>query len=314
MLPRCPSATRAPKMIRCYPVALRIVCAIGVAALGLSWSVASADTDPGPEKALDKKIAVWRFDALGIDDEIVQRLETLFRHELDRLVRQALPSRQEIEAKVTPAQQNCTGEATCLTAIGKRLRVDTVITGTVGSLGDHYNLNIRAVDVATGKSATITSAPLEGTPDQLIEGVRVAAYRLLAPDQLHGALQIESDLSGAAVWLDGTKLGLTPLGGGGVISKLSLGKHVLRVQAPGYAPWDQEVAIKFQKISPVIVRLVGSAPVMPVNTPVRAQRDPLYSRPWFLIAVGVASVAVGAYVGYRVGHVRCHVYPSGDSC
>ncbi|HEX7699331.1 MAG TPA: hypothetical protein VF403_01335, partial [Kofleriaceae bacterium] len=62
---------------------------------------------PGPEEALDKKIAVWRFDALGIDAEIVQRLETLFRLELDRLDKVPLPSRRDIESKITASEQNC---------------------------------------------------------------------------------------------------------------------------------------------------------------------------------------------------------------
>ncbi|MCX5744174.1 MAG: hypothetical protein NT062_16920, partial [Proteobacteria bacterium] len=38
--------------------------------------------ESGPEEALSQKIAVWRFDALGIEPELVARLETLFRMEL----------------------------------------------------------------------------------------------------------------------------------------------------------------------------------------------------------------------------------------
>lgn len=282
-------------------------------ALGIaSWS-AYADVGPEPEEALNKKIAVWRFDALGIDPEIVQRLETLFRLELDRLDRVPLLSRKDIEAKVTAAEQNCTGEEKCLSAIGKRLRVDYVVTGTVGSLGDTYILHIRAVDAAGGKTLNITSDPLRGTPDELIEGVRVAAYRLLAPEQLIGALQLESDLAGATVALDGTRLGTTPLPDRGMVRKLTLGKHALHVEAPGYAPWDEQVDVHFQKVSPVVVRLVGNiVPVAPESTPKRD--EPLYSRPWFLVTVGIAAVALGGYIGYRAGHVSCHVYPSGDSC
>src|SRR5512146_2299286 len=108
-----------------------VVCAV----LAIAVPIARADgPEAGPEEALDKKIAVWRFDALGIDAEIVQRLETLFRLELDRLDRVPLPSRKDIESKITAAEQNCTGEEKCLTAIGKRLGVDFVVTGTVGSL------------------------------------------------------------------------------------------------------------------------------------------------------------------------------------
>src|SRR5439155_23577953 len=105
-------------------------------------------------------------------------------------------------------QKDCTGEEKCLAAIGKKLGVDIVVTGTVGAMGDNYVLNIKAVDTATAKQVQrIQSDPLRGSPDDLIEGVRVAAYKLLAPNQLHGAIQIQSDIIGAEVALDGTSLG-----------------------------------------------------------------------------------------------------------
>lgn len=302
-------------MVRSVSVLLRIASitlALGLA-LGMKLPAANADLGPGPEEALNKKIAVWRFDALGIDPEIVLRLETLFRMEIDRLDREQLPSRKDIESKITASEQNCTGEEKCLTAIGKRLRVDYMVTGTVGSLGDTYILHIRAVEVPTGKVLHITSDPLRGTPDELIEGVRVAAYRLLAPDQLLGALQLESDLAGADVVLDGSSLGRTPLPEGGLLRKIPLGKHRLRVQAPGYAAWEDQVDVHFQKVTPVAVRLVGPPTQVTANSgPTR--QDPIYSRPWFLLTVGVAAIALGGYIGYRAGHVNCHVYPSGDSC
>ena len=168
--------------------------------------------ETGPEEALDQKLAVWRSDAHGIDPELVARLETLFRMELDRLTRQPMPSRRDIDRTITGDLRECTGEEKCLAAIGKKLEVDVILTGTVGQLGDNYVLTIKAVDVATARSLQkIQSDPLRGQPDELIEGVRVAAYRLLAPDQLHGAIQVQSDLVGAEVQLDGQPLGKTPL-------------------------------------------------------------------------------------------------------
>ena len=71
--------------------------------LALASAVRADAPGTPPEDALDKKIAVWRFDALGIDAEIVQRLETLFRLELDRLDRVPLPSRRDIESKLYAA-------------------------------------------------------------------------------------------------------------------------------------------------------------------------------------------------------------------
>jgi len=288
----------------------RIGCIVArVASLVLGIVLASATVgraQPGPEELLDKKIAVWRFDALGIDQEIVGRLETLFRMELDRLDRVPQPSRRDIERTVTAAERECTGEEKCLTSIGRRLGVEYVVTGTVGSLGDNYVLNIKVVDVGTGKSQKIQSDPLRGSPDEMIEGVRVAAYRLLAPQQLHGSLQIQSDLVGAAVTLDDKSLGKTPLANNGVIAKLPLGKHRLRVEAKGYDPFDSDVEVHFQKVSPVIVRLLAANGTVGTGKVVQQEKSHIYTKPWFIAAVGIAAIGIGVLAGYTVGHVPCY--------
>jgi hypothetical protein len=262
----------------------------------------------GPDKAIDQKIAVWRFDALGIEPELVQRLETLFRMELDRLAKKPMPSRREIDRAVTAEQQNCTGEEKCLGAIGKKLGVDVVVTGTVGAMGSNYVLNIKAVDVKTSTSIRrIETEPLRGSPDDLIDGVRVAAYRLLAPDQLHGSTQIQSDLVGAAVLLDGKPVGKTPLPNLGVISKLPLGKHKLRVEASGYSPFEDDVEVRFQKVSQVVVRLLPSTEVIGTGKTQTVRREPFYTKTWFIVGVGAAAILAGAYIGYAVGKVDCRV-------
>jgi hypothetical protein len=262
--------------------------------------------ETGPEQAITQRIAVWRFDALGIEPELVARLETLFRMELDRLAKQPMPTRREVERAVTADQRECTGEERCLAAIGKKLGVDVVVTGTVGALGDSYVLNIKAVEAQTAKQLTrIQSDPLRGSPDDLIEGVRVAAYKLLAPDQLHGSIQIQTDLVGAEVQLDGKALGKTPLPRLGVIARQDLGKHRLRVQAPGYAPFEEDVEVRFQKVSQVVVRLLQSNQVLGTGRIERVERSPLYTRTWFIVGVGVAAAAIGAIAGWRAGSVDC---------
>ena len=66
-----------------------------------------------------------------------------------RLAKAPLPSRRDIDRAVTGDLRECTGEAKCLAAIGKKLGVDVMVTGSVGALGSNYVLNIKAVDVAT---------------------------------------------------------------------------------------------------------------------------------------------------------------------
>jgi hypothetical protein len=277
-------------------------------ALAGARSVAAQPRSPetGPEQAITQRIAVWRFDALGIEPELVARLETLFRMELDRLAKQPMPSRREVERAVTADQRECTGEEKCLGAIGKKLGVDVVVTGTVGALGDAYVLNIKAVEAATSKQLTrIQSDPLRGSPDDLIEGVRVAAYKLLAPDQIHGSIQIQTDIVGAEVQLDGKGLGKTPLPQLGVLPRRELGKHRLRVVAPGYAPFEEDVEVRFQKVSQVVVRLLPSDQVLGTGRIVPVERRPFYTKTWFLVGVGVAAAAIGAYAGWRAGTVDC---------
>jgi hypothetical protein len=284
---------------RLIPLVLSALVAVG--------GVARADApEIGAEETLNQKIAVWRFDALGIDTELVAKLETLFRSELDRLDKQPLPTRRDMEKLVTGAAAECTGEDKCLAAIGKKLGVDIVVTGTVGSLGQYYVLNIKAVETASGKQLQrIQSDPLKGSPDDLIEGVRVAAYRLLAPAQLHGAIQIATDLVGAQVSLDGGSLGKTPLPNNGVIQKQTLGKHKLRVEAAGYSPFEDDVDVHFQKVSQVVVRLVPSKEIVGTGKVERVERHPFYSKTWFIVAAGAAAIALGAFVGYEIGHTVC---------
>ncbi len=144
----------------------------------------------------------------------------------------------------------------------------------------------------------------------MIESVRVAAYSLLAPEQLHGSLQIQSDLVGAAVSLDGKSIGKTPLANQGVLRKLALGPHKLHVEARDYAPFDDTVEVHFQKVSPVVVRLVGSGDIVGTGRTVHEESNPIYERTWFIIAVGVAAIAAGAAVGYFAGHHPCKTYHS----
>ena len=209
-----------------------------------------------PEEALTQRLAVWRIDALGIDAELVGRLEALFRMELDRLATAALPSRRDVDKAIAGDAElaRCGGEDRCVAAIGKKLGVDVMVTGSVAAMGDNYIMNIKAVDVAKGTQIRrIASDPLRGSPDELIDAIRVAAYRLLAPDQLYGSAVVLTDLLGATVEVDGKKVGATPLPG--PIAKLPLGEHTLKVSAKGYTPFEQPVTVRFQKATRVVVRL-----------------------------------------------------------
>jgi hypothetical protein len=278
--------------------------------------VGLADTPPdgsdgGAEaNAIGRTLAVLELEALGMDREPVARLETLFRMELERLAGKTLPTRRQIQRTIQSSRKlrKCAGADACLADIGKKLGVDLVVTGTVAALGDSYVLDIKAVDTATGKQLPkrIQTLPLRGSPDELIEAVRVAAYELLAPAELHGSLMVLSDLVGATVWLDGNKVGTSPLPA--PVRKLSLGEHVIKVTADDYLPFEDKVRVRFQKTSRVIVRLAKEdEPLVPVGpAPIIVKQRPApkrwYNATWFYVGAGVAAAIVGGVVGYGLAH------------
>jgi TolB-like protein len=270
--------------------------------------------------AIDARIAVTGFDALGLDAERVARLESLFRMELDRLSRHPIPSARTVKTTIQSSRElrRCSGENSCLARIGQALGVDVVVSGSVAALGDSYILNIKVVSASAGTELQrLTTEPLRGNPDELIEAMRVAAYRLLAPEQLLGSISVLSDLVGARVLLDGKEVGATPLPR--PIYKLALGEHELRVEARGYVPFVEKVEVRFQKTTRVVVRLAtregaaGGAGGSLVRK--RAAPTPWYTSTWFYVGVGVAAGVVGGIVGYQLAHdpvIDCGARP--DAC
>jgi hypothetical protein len=258
------------------------------------------------------KLAVFRIDPLGVDAQIVARLEGLFRLELSRLADAAMPTAAQVQEALRrrPELQNCTGDVDCLCALGRLLKVEQVISGNVGGLGESYVVNLKIVDVAARKELRRIQEPISGRPDELIEAVRVAAYGLVAPDRLRGALSVLADQPGAEVFLNGKSIGTTPLRR---LDGLSVGPYLLRVSKAGYADVAERVRVRFQKTAQVVVKLQ-----VPLDRGLKVRRavlrpKPWYTRWWFWTIVGVVAVGAGAGLGFgiagRNSGINCDAEP-----
>jgi hypothetical protein len=296
-----------------------IALAICLAHVALAARTAPAQPPPrqvpGPPSA--RRIAVLGLDALGMDDERVARLETLFRMELERLAGGPTPSRRDIARALRGSPlRTCAGDNPCLAAIGKKLGVDLVVSGNVAELGDSYVVNIKVVSAASATELRrIASDPLRGNPDELIDSVRVAAYRLLAPERLRGAISILADIDGAEVRLGGRVVGKTPLAR--PIRALPLGVHRLEVRAPGYSAFAEDVQVRFQKTTRVVVRLIAD-PAVALQLRASRRAGPRaaprrwYQSTWFLVGAGAAAILVGGAAGYALSRddvVDCDAMP-----
>src|SRR5262249_51697599 len=242
----------------------------------------------------DVPVALYRLDPLGLDAERAVRLEALFRAELERMTQRVLPNRASIDAWLARelGLRGCGGEPACLAAIGRKLGAAQVVHGNVAQLGESYVVNLKLIDSAKGTEIRRVSETLKGNADDLIEAVRVAAYRLVRPEELKGAIAILCDLPGALVDVEGRPAGRTPLAR--LIDGLDVGKHTVTLEAKGYSPFNAQVEVRFQKTTDVVVRLLlTGGPIPPDHTP----DAPWYASPWMYAGVGVVAVLTGILIG-----------------
>jgi hypothetical protein len=261
-------------------------------------------------------------DGLGIDVEIVARLQGVLHLELERIVRAPLPSGGELQAAIerSPSLQRCDGENQCVAALGRGVGAKAVIAGNVGGLGDSYVINLKLVDATSGEELRRISEPLQGDAAQLIRAVRVAAFRIAAPERMRGAVAILTDVKGARVMLDNVVKGTTPLRS--ELRDVPVGNHVVRVTAPGYAAVSRELEVRFEKTTQLVIRLrepepvlsVAPSPVPPPATEDRVGGWPRWmTRWWFPAGVGVLAVGTGIALGLllRGAEVRdCRTDPT----
>jgi PEGA domain len=273
-----------------------------LALLTVAAGAARAAPPQGPERAgvgaaeprVAPTYALTRLDALGLAPEIVAQLEGILRVELERAIGRRLPARNAVERamQASPALADCTADPTCLAPLARSLKVTRVIAGNVGGLADSYIVNLKLVDDG-GRELRRVAATLRGSPDELIHEVRVAALRLVAPERLVGSLAILSEVPGATVSVDGNAVGRTPLAA--PLAALSIGVHHLAVERPGYSPFAEDVPVRYEKTTQVMVRQLAITDAARREQAARTSpRKRIYERWYFW--VGTAAVAVGAAV------------------
>jgi hypothetical protein len=247
--------------------------------------------------------ALFRLDPLGIEPQIVDQLERILRVELERVIGRPLPSRDKVEkvAAQNPKLAACTADPQCLMLLAKALGVSRIVAGNVGGLADSYVVNLKLVD-KDGRELRRVSAPLRGSPEELIDEVRVAAFRLIAPERLVGAIAILSDVPGAAVTLDGRPVGMTPLPG--PLAALSVGVHHLTVNREGFSGFDEDVPVRFEKTTQVVVKQAAVSEKARRAERRRLGEMPVYTKWWFWTAMAVSAVATGIGVGYAISESR----------
>lgn len=201
----------------------------------------------GPGKQANvTKVAVLEIGALGLSSAMRKNLELLLRNSITTIggfkVIPPVDIQMALQEPKHKAVLKCGGGPTCAVKTGKLVLADKVVFGTITSLGQNFALNLRLMDVATGKEMAREQSTISGNRDLLIPELRLAAYRLVAPDRISGSLLIEIDVEGVEIEIDGAKVGVTPLSK--PVEDLKPGSHVVVLKRPGFSEFQKEFTIK----------------------------------------------------------------------
>lgn len=207
----------------------------------------AARTGAAAEGAL--KVVVLELNGLGLhgsNADLPKALGTYLRNSIATMEGFQLLPPVDVQIAIQQATNkklvDCTGGSKCTTEIGKLVGADRIIFGTIGAVGDAFSLNARAVDVATGREVAKHQATFAGSRDALIPEIRLAAYKLLAPDRIRGSLLVQTDVEGAVIEIDGAARGTTPMTE--PIRDLTPGKHTIAIKRTGYAAFQQDIQIR----------------------------------------------------------------------
>lgn len=154
-------------------------------------------------------------------------------------------------------------EASCLVEVGQLLGAQKMIGGTIGRIGKVYAVELRMIDIQTGRVDLTFSKNYTGDVSQLLSAMKQAAeaFSRWRPGEgvagQVGGLVILSQPDGAKVTLDGKEYGSTPT----YAYPLDPGLHQIVIFKDGYNLYTEGVAVK-----PGLVDTLELSLVRPVGT------------------------------------------------
>jgi hypothetical protein len=147
-------------------------------------------------------------------------------------------------------QTGCT-TTECAVEMGRMLNVQKMMSGTIGKLGATYTIDLSLIDVETAQIEKSFFRDYKGEIDGLLSLMQTIAnqmaeivYAKAQPLEKKPAkivpISIDSDPSGATIFINGNEVGKTPLK-----SKGKEGLTVtIRMEKENYNPWEKTIVIK----------------------------------------------------------------------
>jgi len=197
-----------------------------------------------PSEPAIRKVAVMPLGALGISSAMLKNLEMLLHNSIATIDEIEVIPGIDVQVAIQKNLEvsSCGGGPKCAVILGRATGADAVIFGNIGALGQAFNLSLRAVRTSNAKEIGRQQTSVSGNRDLLIPELRLAAYKLIAPNLVVGSLLIEIDVVGVEIEIDGKIVGITPLKK--PVENLKPGDHVVVLKRPGYSQFQKEFTIK----------------------------------------------------------------------
>jgi hypothetical protein len=244
---------------------MKLRCFSAVLALGIVTAAGTAAADAG-----DSPTAVLGLEALdGTPDNVAAELtEALRQRVAGTRGYQLIQGKDLVEVKLV---FSCPDEApACMAQAGKSLGAAKLIFGNIKRSSSDYLITLKLLDV---NREVIESWEAETIPKRRADA---NTFRSLAPAWLAkltgkgggGTLQVRANVTGAAVSLDGTRIGTTgdqPV----TIPDVAPGRHEVAVEKSGYTTTKQEFTLAAGQSLPLTLSLspVSVEPIAGTGVP-----------------------------------------------
>lgn len=238
----------------------------------LLMTLASAMTS-----AQEKKItvAVLEFQSTGdLEKKEVSTLSNRFRGMLVKTKAFEVLEREKMNEVLKSQDFNMSdacNTAECAVQVGQLLGVEAMIAGDVGKIGETYTIDLRMIDVQTGKIMQTQTQDYQGRVDGLLGVMGDIANLFASLEGLaateKGDLYLTSIPPKAEIYLDGKKTEwVTPK----LLEGIAVGKHMIELRGGGLMA-QKEVEVKKGSMENVELKLAAiTASVKIVTEPLEA--------------------------------------------
>jgi hypothetical protein len=250
----------------------------------------------------DRVVALAPLSTLGAEDTSVatKKLTADIQQAIVGLGGTKLIGPADVSAAIAKAKKPqlkaCDGDAACVAELGKLVGAQIVVTGEVGGLGESRVVYLGAIDVAAVRELRSTTLTIGAHDDA--GGPQGAVVRLLDPDRYRGTLRFTIDAGGATVFVNGSKVALSPHGD----LALPVGTQAIRVTHPEYHDFVRFVDVPYGKTLELSVGL-QQYPIIEKNVrglPMSRDKieyvDPPLWRRWYVTGPAALGLAILAGV------------------